>query len=145
VAISEVSPYNVYGVSATYLTPARSSYQAVNTKESLSPKPYEIELSHAAQARSLKSQGFSVLSISSKIGMSVSTIHQYLGITGASAQTATRTTYVEPKESKYKVELSGAALARSLRQEGLSVLMISSQMRLDVKTIKGYLGISVTA
>lgn len=39
-----------------------------------------------------------------------------------------------------KVELSGAAIARSLRLNGLSPDEIAARMGLDIETIDGYLG-----
>jgi hypothetical protein len=40
------------------------------------------------------------------------------------------------------VELSGTAIAKSLKLQGLSQNQIASQMGLDLKTVDGYLGIA---
>jgi len=44
----------------------------------------------------------------------------------------------------YTVELSGAALAKSLKLEGYTPLMISIKMGLDMKTVDQYLGITAS-
>lgn len=46
------------------------------------------------------------------------------------------------KSDQDTVKLSGAALARSLKQQGHSVAQIAITMSSDAKTIDGYLGIS---
>ena len=43
------------------------------------------------------------------------------------------------------VKLSGAALARSLKQQGQTVAQIIQSMHLDAKTVDSYLGVSTTA
>jgi hypothetical protein len=52
-----------------------------------------------------------------------------------------------PSGSKPKgdsIELSGTAIVRSLKLQGLSQNQIALQMGLDVKTVDGYLGIAPT-
>ena len=50
-----------------------------------------------------------------------------------------------PSEGKPRgdsVKLSGTAIAKSLKLQGLSPNQIAAQMGLDVKTVDGYLGIA---
>jgi len=50
-----------------------------------------------------------------------------------------------PSGSKPKsdsVKLSGTAIAKSLKLQGLSPEQIAAQMGLDIKTVDGYLGIT---
>ena len=52
-----------------------------------------------------------------------------------------------PSGSKPKgdsVKLSGTAIAKSLKLQGLSANQIAAQMGLDLKTVDGYLGIAPT-
>jgi hypothetical protein len=98
VPVSQILPVSTNAISPTYLTtPAKKSYQAVKTTQVPVPKAYSVELSHSAQARSLRLQGFSVLMISIKLGLDVGTVNQYLGISGAAIATTTPPTYVQPK------------------------------------------------
>lgn len=64
----------------------------------------------------------------------------YLTPTVKSAQTAKTAALATPKA--YSVELSGTALAKSLKLEGYSPQMIALKMGLDIKTIYQYLGIT---
>lgn len=59
--------------------------------------------------------------------------------------TARRTADVTPQKKEDSVELSGAALAKSLRLQGYSVSMICQKMGLDTKTVEGYLGTTASA
>ena len=47
---------------------------------------------------------------------------------------------VQPKHDT--VQLSGTALAKSLKQSGQTTAQIAQRMGMDVKTINGYLGVS---
>lgn len=51
-----------------------------------------IELSHSAQAKSLKLSGYSIYLISLKLGLDVNTVKEYLGITDP-----VKPKYVTPK------------------------------------------------
>ena len=42
------------------------------------------------------------------------------------------------------VKLSGTAVAKSLKLQGMSANQIAAQMGLDIKTVDGYLGIPAT-
>jgi predicted flap endonuclease-1-like 5' DNA nuclease len=57
-------------------------------------------------------------------------------------------TPAKPKETFPKqdtVTLSGAALAKSLKQSGMSAAQIAQRMHLDIKTVDQYLGIATNA
>lgn len=99
VLVSQVTPYGTAGVGATtLLTSVKSSNQAARTtlaapKTAAASKAFDVELSGTAQARSLRLQGYSARMISVKLGLDMTTVNQYLGVTEPSIQS----TYVEPK------------------------------------------------
>ncbi|MDO9309484.1 MAG: hypothetical protein Q7V04_10505 [Deltaproteobacteria bacterium] len=62
----------------------------------------------------------------------------------AKSKQSSKTDELSAKKS-YSVELSGAALARSLKLQGYTVRMISIKMGLDLTTVNQYLGIVETA
>jgi len=59
---------------------------------------------------------------------------------GASAPDATKTTSIPPQHDT--IELTGTALAKSLKLSGQSVAQIAQKMGLDAKTVNQFLGIS---
>ena len=96
-AVSQVAPVSMAGVAALNLTPAIRINPTVKTAVISAPKPISVELSHAAQARSLKMEGFSVFMIALKLGVGVSDVNQYLGVTEPTSATFPTPTYVQPK------------------------------------------------
>ncbi|HBA73571.1 MAG: hypothetical protein A2X82_15630 [Geobacteraceae bacterium GWC2_55_20] len=61
----------------------------------------------------------------------------------AKSKQSSKTDELSAKKS-YSVELSGAAMARSLKLQGYTVRMISIKMGLDLTTVNQYLGIVET-
>jgi len=67
---------------------------------------------------------------------------------GESSRTKSNLGNKTPSGSKPKhdsVKLSGTAIAKSLKLQGLSPNDIAAQMGLDIKTVDSYLGIAPTA
>ncbi len=96
--VSQVTPYGSSGVTTTYQASATKVYQPAKTTALTAPKSDTVELSDSAQARLLKTQGYSVSMIALKLGVDVSTINQYLGIIAAkSTYVAPKATYTEPE------------------------------------------------
>ena len=68
--------------------------------------------------------------------------------TPPSATKPAASTPAKPKETLPRhdaVTLSGAALAKSLKQSGMSAAQIAQKMDLDIKTVDKYLGIATNA
>lgn len=95
--IPQIAPYSSYGGNRNYPASVKRLYQATKKKEIPAPKAYTVELSHAAQARSLKAQGFSAYLIALKLGLDVGTVNQYLGITETAETGIFKSTYVQPR------------------------------------------------
>lgn len=91
-SISQITSYSASGVSATHVTPVKSIYQTKKTTARSTPTAYSVELSHLAQAKSLKLSGYPVFLISLKLGLDVNTVNEYLGITDTA-----KSMYVSPK------------------------------------------------
>ena len=96
-SISQISSLSSYGAGATYQFPRVALYQSAKTSLPSAPKAYTVELSHAAQVRSLKLQGFSATLIAMKTGLDLKTVNTYLGIIESAANVTTTPTYVPPK------------------------------------------------
>lgn len=94
--ISQVTPYNSYGVGESSPNRIAKSNQSSKTAELSAKKSYSIELSGAALARSLKLQGYTVRMISIKMGLDLTTVNQYLGIVETTDNTTTKSKYVQP-------------------------------------------------
>lgn len=109
--IPQVAPYSSYGESRTYLTATKSQYQTSKKAAISAPKAYTVELSHAAQALSMKLQGFSAFLIAIKLGLDMGTVNQYLGITETAAAGTFKSTYVQPKTAY--IEPAAITRARS--------------------------------
>jgi len=86
-------------------------------------KPYSIELSGAALARSLKLQGYTVRMILIKMGLDLTTVNQYLGIVETTDKTTTKSKYIQPDATytEPKVITQGRnQLAQDLNQLSLT-------------------------
>lgn len=96
--VSQIAPYGTGSVGVTYLTPVKRTSQTVTTTVLAAPrpvetKPYKVELSGSAEARSLKLLGYTPQMISIKMGLDINTVNQYLGV----VETTVKSTYVAPK------------------------------------------------
>jgi DNA-binding NarL/FixJ family response regulator len=160
VPVSAVGSFRSEEVTATYPAFERRPSPTVAGNESQAQKADTVALSGQARARSLKQQGFSSTMIATKMGLNLKTVQKYLGsseptltypkssrVTSAdqfqrSEETATAKTFVEANKLYSEPKLTGAAEARTLKQQGFSLAMIAAQMGLSLDTVKSYLGIS---
>lgn len=98
--ITHVTRYSPMEIKAAAVIPATKQYPGdKRTKHSFS-RPYTVELSGAALARSLKLEGYSVTTICIKMGVDVRTVKQYLGIIESDAtptHVQTAATYTAPR------------------------------------------------
>lgn len=80
--------------SAAYVTPVADTYQTRRREAHTASPAYSIELSHPAQAKSLKLSGYPDYLISIKLGLDVQTVREYLDITARE-----KSTYLVPKQA----------------------------------------------
>lgn len=124
-SISQISSLCSYGAGATYQFPRVALYQSAKTSLPSAPKAYTVELSHAAQVRSLKLQGFSATLIAMKTGLDLQTVNTYLGIIESTANVTTPTMYVPPKAA-YSEPVTITERRKQLRQDLDQLVMAKS-------------------
>ena len=155
--VTSLALNSTYRVNTSFSSLPRTNSQAVKTTDET--KAYNVDLSDTAQARSLKLQGFSASMIAGKLDVDLSTVLRYLG-TASLAISTNQSTSTSPTQGNqtlqftksaelpttpsFTVELSGAALARSLQLQGYTVSLIALKMGLPAATVNQYLGITTS-
>ena len=84
-------------VTAEYQPPVKKAVLPAKTAAVPDKAPYHVILSAAARAKSMKLEGYSLSTISLKLGLDIKTVSQFLGIATSTTTTAYKTTYTAPK------------------------------------------------